>query len=874
MALGAEGLGPFAQRAQTEPLSHQEVHLRDIGERLFGGARDGVDIVRRRQPVQRCDMVGKLGRHTLGGVGAGLPRDIPGDLVGPKVLEIFPQGVDRRLQALDGRRHVHGDGAMTQHPQHAAHHHALHFPQHHQLHIRGHFIVQRLDAVPQLPQTVGGAGDGVGPGYIHRSHPCPLHQRVDERRPDAIDETVGDDGRDDLAAQLVFLDRARELLLQGDREVVVKVLLDQGIVRQVAADDFVVQPHLAIAEEHREFGAHETQSRRQAFLEFFVVRQEFDIAVEKAVALEQLHGALLRLQQRRRAVLHHADGLALLIIVAQHQLGHFIGHFRQEFVARLQRDLAFAHLAVQQDLDVHLVVGTVDAGRIIDGVGVETHALFCRFDAPALGHAQVGAFTHDLGADLVAVDAVRVVGAVRGVGIAFAGRLHIGPDAAEEHQVDLGAQDRIQDFGRRGLGLIDLQQGLHLRRQLDRLGAALEHAAALADQFRVIVRPVGARQFEQALALGEALGRIRGRIDKDVQVIEGGLQFDVLGHQHAVAEYVAGHVADADAGEVLGLGIDTDLAEVALHALPCAAGGNAHGLMVVARAAARGIGVAQPEAVFRRHAVGDVREGRRAFIGRNHEIRIVRVAPHHLVRVHDLVVHHIVGDVEQAALQGFVALDPLGQERIAPAGGRRLLHHEAALRARRHDHGVLHHLRFHQPQDFRAEILATVGPTDAAARHLSAAQVNRFHPRRIHEHFHVHARQRQFLDALAVQLHRHVPLRLSIRERLEKIGAQGAVHEIEVAAQDTVFVGIGDAVQGRVDVLADALNLRGSCLHFRRRVERRVEGGEEQIHQQAPEFRMGGEGVFDIGLAEGESGLAQVLRISAQDRHFTPGEVR
>jgi hypothetical protein len=36
-----------------------------------------------------------------------------------------------------------------------------------------------------------------------------------------------------------------------------------------------------------------------------------------------------------------------------------------------------------------------------------------------------------------------------------------------------------------------------------------------------------------------------------VPVVEGGHQPDVLGQQHAVAEDVAGHVADADDGEVL-----------------------------------------------------------------------------------------------------------------------------------------------------------------------------------------------------------------------------------------------------------------------------------------------------------------------------------
>ena len=60
-----------------------------------------------------------------------------------------------------------------------------------------------------------------------------------------------------------------------------------------------------------------------------------------------------------------------------------------------------------------------------------------------------------------------------------------------------------------------------------------------------------------------------------MQVVEGGDQPDVARQQHAVAEDVAGHVADADDGEVLRLDVGADLAEVALHRLPGAARGDA-----------------------------------------------------------------------------------------------------------------------------------------------------------------------------------------------------------------------------------------------------------------------------------------------------------
>ena len=66
------------------------------------------------------------------------------------------------------------------------------------------------------------------------------------------------------------------------------------------------------------------------------------------------------------------------------------------------------------------MVGRVDAGRIVDGVGVDAPALARIFDAAELRRAEIGAFADDLGAHLAAVDAHRVVGAVAGVDIGSA----------------------------------------------------------------------------------------------------------------------------------------------------------------------------------------------------------------------------------------------------------------------------------------------------------------------------------------------------------------------------------------------------------------------------------------------------------------------
>ncbi len=154
---------------------------------------------------------------------------------------------------------------------------------------------------------------------------------------------------------------------------------------------------------------------------------------------------------------------------------------------------------------------------------------------------------------------------------------------------------RITSFGVADAAL-ETQHRLHRRRQRDRLRRAQEDAAAARDLLAVVVFPRRAGQGEQPLALRERRCRIRRRVEEDVLMIERRLQPHVRRQQHAVAEHVTRHVADAAGRELLRLNVDAELAEVALHALPRAAGRDAHALVVVTGGAARRERIAQPEA--------------------------------------------------------------------------------------------------------------------------------------------------------------------------------------------------------------------------------------------------------------------------------------
>jgi hypothetical protein len=211
-------------------------------------------------------------------------------------------------------------------------------------------------------------------------------------------------------------------------------------------------------------------------------------------------------------------------------------------------------------------------------------------------------------------------------------------------------------------------------------------------------------------------------------VVERGHQSDVLGEQHPVAEDVTRHVADADDGEVLALGVDAHLPEVPLHRLPRAARGDAHRLVVVAGGAAGRESVTQPEAVARRDLVGDVGERRRPLVGGDHEVRVVTIVSYDLRGRYDVAADEIVGDVKETGDECPIAGDTLGQPRVAVRRIWQLLADKAPLGADRHDDRVLHHLRLDQAEDLGAKVLPPVGPAQATARDRAEAQMHALDP--------------------------------------------------------------------------------------------------------------------------------------------------
>jgi hypothetical protein len=121
-------------------------------------------------------------------------------------------------------------------------------------------------------------------------------------------------------------------------------------------------------------------------------------------------------------------------------------------------------------------------------------------------------------------------------------------------------------------------------------------------------------------------------------------------------------------------------------------------------------------------------------------------------RWHDRAAHAVVGHFQQAGDEQAVDCFAFGRDGFTHGVLRHLLADEAALRAGRHDDGVLDHLRLHQAQHFGAVVFHAVRPAQAAAGDRAAAQVHAFEAAREHIDLAVRTRFRHQRQVAGVEL--------------------------------------------------------------------------------------------------------------------------
>ena len=264
--------------------------------------------------------------------------------------------------------------------------------------------------------------------------------------------------------------------------------------------------------------------------------------------------------------------------------------------------------------------------------------------------------------------------------------------------------------------------------------------------------------------------------------------------QHAVAKHIAAHVANADDRKRLRLRVLAKAAEVALDTLPSAACGDRHFFVVVAGRAARGECIAKPKAILGGDAIGRVGEACCAFVGGNDQVGVVRIVPDHIRWRHHGALDQVVGDIEQTAQVGLIAGNAFFHQCVAIATGC-ALQDEAAFGTDGNDDRIFDLLRLDQPEHFGSVVFHPIGPTQATACDLAAAQVHPFDARRMDKNFEHGFGFRQTRYTSRIELKRQHRFGLTVLIMLEKITAQGSLNQRQKLAQDAVFVKVRNAFE-------------------------------------------------------------------------------
>ncbi len=160
-------------------------------------------------------------------------------------------------------------------------------------------------------------------------------------------------------------------VLQRFGEVAGQLLGQVRVLGDVRVQQLLERHQLGVRQQHRQFRPGHALPARLARRQFGIRGQELDLPVQQALRFQRADEVLLGAQPLDAHPLHQADGLVLAVVVQQHQPRDLVGHRRQQLVARGHGQRAGLDRVVEQDLDVHLVVGGVHAGGVVDEVGIE-----------------------------------------------------------------------------------------------------------------------------------------------------------------------------------------------------------------------------------------------------------------------------------------------------------------------------------------------------------------------------------------------------------------------------------------------------------------------------------------------------------------------
>ena len=195
-----------------------------------------------------------------------------------------------------------------------------------------------------------------------------------ERRPGVVHQVVDQRVRADLAVQRVRVEPVVEALDHLGREVGAQQHRGPPLVGQLGGEQRLLELELDVRGEHRELGRGQPGSCCAQRLEL-VVRGRNSIcrsrcpAASRARSIRSWTGSMTAACARALPSSTFWSSLS-----SQHERGDLVGHLAEQCVALLARRARRRARRVEQDLDVDLVVRGVDAGGVVDRVGVDAPA--------------------------------------------------------------------------------------------------------------------------------------------------------------------------------------------------------------------------------------------------------------------------------------------------------------------------------------------------------------------------------------------------------------------------------------------------------------------------------------------------------------------
>jgi len=162
------------------------------------------------------------------------------------------------------------------------------------------------------------------------------------------------------------------------------------------ADQPVIEINLGVTQDDGQFRSGQALFALPPLVDLHFIGQEFQVAVQQSGFLEIRYQSGSLIKAFPGASFHHADGLCLQVIAAQHKCCNIVGHFGEQYIAPLPGQSPFLFRGAEKNFDIYFTIRTIDTRRVVYEISINATAVQAIFDPRALREAQVAAFADNL----------------------------------------------------------------------------------------------------------------------------------------------------------------------------------------------------------------------------------------------------------------------------------------------------------------------------------------------------------------------------------------------------------------------------------------------------------------------------------------------